>query len=237
MKTRAICLVGSFAASDYLFSRLDEHFKRRDVHILRPDIYLNKVVADGAVLYGINRLVSGRVSKHTFGVEATLHFDLMDDEHVRRSNKIYISPSGHPRITGIFSEILGKGQVVLQETEFRKTYSQECPRDLFDLVNSVSLDLKCYCGHGARPPRWMDSEPEFFEDNCEVKANLASLKHHLQPRRNGTREYYSFELDVVLVFGSNELKAQIAWMENGVEKRGPASIVYDTTATRNDSDG
>ncbi|KAF8331234.1 hypothetical protein F5887DRAFT_917458, partial [Amanita rubescens] len=37
---KAICLVGGFATSDYLFSRLDGHFKERDIQILRPDRYL-----------------------------------------------------------------------------------------------------------------------------------------------------------------------------------------------------
>lgn len=37
---QAICLVGSFSMSDYLFSRLDEHFSVRDVSVMRPDGYL-----------------------------------------------------------------------------------------------------------------------------------------------------------------------------------------------------
>ena len=33
-------MVGGFATSDYLFSKLEEHFKLRGIDILRPDAYL-----------------------------------------------------------------------------------------------------------------------------------------------------------------------------------------------------
>ncbi|PCH36679.1 hypothetical protein WOLCODRAFT_157378 [Wolfiporia cocos MD-104 SS10] len=42
--------------------------------------------------------------------------------------------------------------------------------------------------------------------------------------------YYEQEYKVVLICGLTELKAQIIWEENGVEKRGPATIVYDDDA-------
>jgi hypothetical protein len=37
---QAICLVGGFSATNYLFSRLDEHFSVRDISVMRPDEYL-----------------------------------------------------------------------------------------------------------------------------------------------------------------------------------------------------
>lgn len=33
-------MVGGFATSDYLFSKLEHHFKVKGVDILRPDAYL-----------------------------------------------------------------------------------------------------------------------------------------------------------------------------------------------------
>ena len=91
----------------------------------------------------------------------------------------------------------------------------------------------CYRGRAAKAPLWLDLEQgslhcgcgdgclslantwtEFFEDNCEVFADLASLKSHLKPLWNGGREYFRFEMDVVLLFGLTELKAYIAWKED-----------------------
>ncbi|KAF8632452.1 hypothetical protein AX15_001886 [Amanita polypyramis BW_CC] len=231
---KAIFLVGGFATSDYLFSRLEEHFKARNIHILRPDAYLNKAVAEGAVSYYIDHRVSVRVARCTFGVEVTRAFDPTDSEHIRRASRTQNAPSGHLRIGGIFSEILAKGTAVSEETEFRKSYFHELPRHEFDTCKSLSVSLKCYRGRASTPPKWMDVTPEHFYDTCEVTADLSSFKRHLKPLQNGRREYYRFEMDVVLLFGLTELKAQIAWMENGMEKRSGASVVYDIMSVRKD---
>jgi hypothetical protein len=37
---QAIFMVGEFATSDYLFSKLEDHFKLRGIDILRPDASL-----------------------------------------------------------------------------------------------------------------------------------------------------------------------------------------------------
>ncbi|KAK2462913.1 hypothetical protein APHAL10511_005111 [Amanita phalloides] len=230
---RAICLVGGFATSDYLFSSLDKHFNGRNLRILRPDGYLSKAVAEGAVSYHIDHRVSTRVARITYGVEVTDLFDSLDPEHARRRHLFYTCMSGELRIDGVFSDILLKGTAVSEETEFRKSYCADIPRSAFDADGSIQLDLKCYRGRAAKPPFWIDCEKEFFEENCNIKADLTSLKRHLTLQRNGGREYYTIELDVVLLFGLTELKAQIAWMEDGVDKRGPASVVYDTMSMRN----
>ena len=123
---------------------------------------------------------------------------------------------------------------VSEEKEFRKTYFHELPRNQFEEFNSVELVLMCYRGRAAKAPQWLDLDQgssfhcaredgcgsptnaptEFFEDNCEVFADLASLKSHLKPLWNGGKEYFRFEMDVVLLFGLTELKAYIAWKED-----------------------
>ncbi|KAK2462915.1 hypothetical protein APHAL10511_005113 [Amanita phalloides] len=233
---RAICLVGGFATSDYLFSSLDTHFSSRNLRILRPDGYLNKAVAEGAVSYHIDHRVSTRVARFTYGIEVTRPYSLLDPEHthIRRRHLVYTSPSGMRRIEGIFSDILLKGTAVSEETEFRKTYFHEIPLHCYETFKSLTIALKGYRGRATKPPVWIDSEEAFFEDNCEVTADLTQFKRHLVPQRRGDKEYYRFEMDVVLLFGLTELQAQIAWKQNGVEKRGPASVVYDTMTVAND---
>jgi len=62
----------------------------------------------------------------------------------------------------------------------------------------------------------------FFPDNytqlCTVITDLSKVP--LSPSRgaNGAT-FYRIDYDVVLLFGLTELKAQVAWKENGVEKR------------------
>ena len=65
-------------------------------------------MTDGAVSYHIDHRVSVRVSKFTFGIEATRLFDPSNAEHICRPSLVVPSPSGQRRIEGIFSEILAK---------------------------------------------------------------------------------------------------------------------------------
>ncbi|KAK2462911.1 hypothetical protein APHAL10511_005109 [Amanita phalloides] len=215
---RAICLVGGFATSDYLFSSLDAHFSGQNFRILRPDGYLNKAVTEGAVSYHIDHCVSTRVSRFSYGIEVCNQFDPLNLEHIRRNHLVFTGLSGERKINGIFSDILLKGTAVSEETEYRKPYFREISRSSFDTDKRIKVNLKCYRGRAAKPPNWIDCEEELFEDNCEIEADLTGLP--LTVRRNGAEEYYRVDFDVVLLFGLTErLKAQIAWKQKGVENR------------------
>jgi hypothetical protein len=57
---------------------------------------------------------------------------------------------------------------------------------------------------------------EFFPSLCEVSANVSRMKQSIRPRgrRKARDKFWVVEYDVILLFGSTELKAQIAWTEN-----------------------
>ena len=57
---------------------------------------------------------------------------------------------------------------------------------------------------------------DFFSNLCTVTADMSELKKSIQPQTNriNGKHYYSFEFDIVILFGFTELKAQMAWMEN-----------------------
>ncbi|KAJ6592476.1 hypothetical protein B0H19DRAFT_1364978 [Mycena capillaripes] len=65
-----------------------------------------------------------------------------------------------------------------------------------------------------------------FKVLCTVHADTSKIAKTLNRKLGLNGIYYSLDLDVVLSFGLTELTAQIAWIENGVEKRGPAELVY-----------
>jgi len=52
------------------------------------------------------------------------------------------------------------------------------------------------------------------------------------PKAQGKGIFYRLHFDIVLLFGMTELKAQIAWKENGIEKRSAAKIFYDPDTTK-----
>ncbi|KIM71905.1 hypothetical protein PILCRDRAFT_93667 [Piloderma croceum F 1598] len=62
-----------------------------------------------------------------------------------------------------------------------------------------------------------------FATLCTVEADTSQLINATRPHRGqGGVLFYEQIFSVVLLFGLTELKAQLCWMEDGEEKRGPA---------------
>ncbi|KAG2104014.1 uncharacterized protein F5147DRAFT_615286 [Suillus discolor] len=221
-----VCLVGGFAASDRLFVRLQEYFLPLGINFCRPDAHANKAVADGAVSFYIDHLVSSRVARVTYGIECKWQYNFQDPEHLARRHKAVIDVDGKTYIQEQFESILLKGTQVSEQREFRKPFF--ATRKSLAECKSYSTDIMCYKG-ALREPRWLDIERSSFATLCTIHADLRELSRTLRPKRSALDQskYYEFGFDVVLLFGCTELKAQISWKEKGVEMRGPASIVYD----------
>ncbi|KAK2462939.1 hypothetical protein APHAL10511_005137 [Amanita phalloides] len=246
---KAVFMVGGFAHSEYLFSELNEHFRMRDIEILRPDAYLNKAVAEGAILYKINHLVTSRVSKYTYGIESHKMFNPANPDHAYRASKCTEWPSGDIWVPSAFSCILPKDSEVSEDKQFRKPYFKEYDENKFRKLSTISVDVLCYRDRISKVPAWIDQDPDLFPNLCTVTADVSEVKkliHHKTNKKTG-RAYYELRFDVILLFGLTELQAQIAWKENGIERRydpahfrraciefelrGQASIVYDIDLT------
>jgi hypothetical protein len=71
-----------------------------------------------------------------------------------------------------------------------------------------------------------------FATLCTVEADTSQLINAMRARRGqGGALFYEQIFSVVLLFGLTELKAQLCWMEDDEEKRGPAKVVYDLDVT------
>ena len=68
----------------------------------------NKAVAHGAVCFYLERLVSARVIKLTYGVDVVVDYDEYDPEHYARRGSRFTRPSGRVMIPNGFSPILLK---------------------------------------------------------------------------------------------------------------------------------
>jgi len=67
-----------------------------------------------------------------------------------------------------------------------------------------------------------------FSTMCIVNADISRMTKTLKPKRGLTgKTYYLLEFGIILCFGLTELKAQLVWNENGEEKRGPATVMYE----------
>ncbi|XP_006460481.1 hypothetical protein AGABI2DRAFT_192178 [Agaricus bisporus var. bisporus H97] len=220
-----VFLVGGFAASDYLFSKVKEQLEQRGLHVFRPDTQINKVVADGAISGILDKPVGTRVSRYSSGVLCSTTFFPFMPDHIKRRHTCVRQLDGGLVVPGYFSVILGRNVQVSETQEFRSPFIN-CDRDLDDL-RKLTMEVTCYRGQlGPEKHKWVDHDPLQYHEVCTIEANLSSVPIPMQFGPSGP--YYEVQVDVVLLFGLTELKAQIAWTENGVEKRGPAEIIYDT---------
>lgn len=220
-----IVLVGGFAASDWLFSQLQQQLGSRGLSICRPDGHVNKAVADGALSFYLDHFVSARVANFTYGIECVTDFQRSKPEHLMRASTVIPMPSGRSVVPHMFSPILTKGTHVQEEKEFHQKYWQEGSH--IRSMESLYVDLLCYRGPSPAPD-WIDLNPHMFSTLCTVQADTSGITRSLalEMGREG-QAFYTIRFDVVLLFGLTELKAQLQWVENGETKRCPAVIVYD----------
>ena len=70
--------------------------------------YRNKVVAIGAVSYYVDRFMTGRISKFTYGVPCNTLYDPYNPEHVQCQHKSFINAIGERRVPGHFVTMLSQ---------------------------------------------------------------------------------------------------------------------------------
>ncbi|KAJ7073103.1 hypothetical protein C8F01DRAFT_268957 [Mycena amicta] len=220
----SVFLVGGFAASEWLFSELKRRLSSLRLDVSRPDSHVNKAVSDGAVSFYLDHFVSTRISKDTYGIGTYVPYEPSNSEHSRRSHLMFIDVTGKPCIAGGFSSILPRGQSVSETEEFRSTF---CIRETtLPALWTINVDILRYQGT-YQDPQWLDVDSENYSTLCTVHAETFTLAQTLRPLFGTKGVYYQLDFDVVLSFGKTELKAQIAWKQNGLEKRGPAEILYE----------
>jgi hypothetical protein len=223
-----VVLVGGFAASDWLFSKVNELLAPLGLNVLRPENHVNKAVSDGAISFYLDHLVRTRVSKVTYGTISATRYNPSDPDHRSRSHEAYNSRTGYKRIPS-FSVILPKNIQVLETKEFRKSYSKHS--DSAADFRSFNDSVWCYRGDVVTPKL---SDTNNFTVLCTLEADLSRAPVRTLPKATGKGVFYSVNIDIILLFGLTELKAQVAWKENGVEKLSAAKIIYDPDTTNYD---
>ncbi|KAG5636039.1 hypothetical protein H0H81_009312 [Sphagnurus paluster] len=213
---KSLFLVGGFSASEYLFFKLKEEFEPLGLSLCRPDTHVNKAVADGSVSFYLDRYISARVSRHTYGVRCCMAFNPFNPDHLLRSERMIVDVDGL-YLPGHFSTILKKNVQVSETKEFRRSYCRTATKRC--MLESAQSDIKCYRG-SQEVPSWWDDEDPAFTTLCTIEADTKTLSLGLEPKLNAKQQvYFQLVFDIILSFGLTELKAQIAWMEDGVEKR------------------
>ncbi|EIN07325.1 hypothetical protein PUNSTDRAFT_144834 [Punctularia strigosozonata HHB-11173 SS5] len=222
---KSVFLVGGFAASPWLLRSLQDHFAGENITISRPDGHTSKAVAEGAVIYYLDHLVTSRVARFTYGTSVFREYDPDLPEHLRRSHLVEThSRTGRSILDDGFSAILRKNTAVTETKEFSGSFVYHW--GVNDSMSHHKAKIMVYRGRLA-DPQWLDEDRGGFSTLCSIKADMSGLRDYLSTRegKNG-REYISGAYEIVFQFGA-EMKAQMSWMENGIEKRSPAQIIYE----------
>ncbi|KAJ3798083.1 hypothetical protein GGU11DRAFT_782338 [Lentinula aff. detonsa] len=216
-----VLLVGGFAASPWMFSKLKDTFQQLGLSIYRPDTHVNKAVSDGGVSFYLDHFVGFRMARCSYGVKCCDTYESWNPEHQRR--RFFTSLDDITLVENSFSLILKKGIQITQAQEFRQSYQSTTSHRL----QNISENVLAYQGIDNNPS-WIDVDPETYSTACTVTADVSKITRALSPLKNSAGfMYHRLEFDIVLLFGLTELQAQIAWKENGLEKRSPAKIVYE----------
>jgi hypothetical protein len=169
-------------------------------------------------------MVSVRVARWTYGVKCSPWYTPSNFEHAARSGTVFTGPSGEKHVPDGFNAMLVKGTEVSEDKEFSRPYIRDY-RKISDL-ESIKVDILCYRGI-SQNPQWMDVDPHMFSTVCTVTADTRRMTKLLKSGRDSDDvPYYRLEFDTILLFGLTELKAQIRWIENDMEMRCPAELVY-----------
>jgi len=223
-----VVFVGGFAASDWLFTKVHELLTPLGLNVIRPGNHVNKAVSDGAISFYLDHFVRTRVSKFTYGNFYSPKYNPSDPDHLSRSHNVCTSSSGEELISEFFDIILPQNTQISETKEFRESYFK-CSDSPF---GTCDIFIWCYRGNVVTP-KWKDVDTNNYMKLCTIEVDLSRIPSLRQRRHKGKGTFYKVDYDIVLSFGMTELKAQVAWKENGIEKRTAARIVYepDTAVT------
>jgi len=186
----------------------------------------NKAVADGAVSFYIDHLVSSRVARTTYGINITTRYNSQDPEHRARKHTQFISLAGHLTIPNKFGSILLKvnmenalvhsmdadmfsqGTQVSELREFRRSFSFS--KKSRAACASHSVNISCYKGD-LQEPKWMDTErcmaclllDQAHADSIQFSLILHAVHDSCRPLRaipNTSAQTISFR-SIGLLFG------------------------------------
>ncbi|TEB37943.1 hypothetical protein FA13DRAFT_713513 [Coprinellus micaceus] len=107
--------------------------------------------------------------------------------------------------------------------EFRCSFSRQAVERRS--LNCLRVAILAYSG-SQKSPVWIDSDPLNYPTACTVEVNTTSLPVQMTTSATGAR-YFEIGFEIILLFGLTELQAQIAYRQNGQEKRGRAQVIYE----------
>ncbi|KIO22616.1 hypothetical protein M407DRAFT_27874 [Tulasnella calospora MUT 4182] len=220
-----VFLVGGFAASPWILSETKRRLKTVGItcEVRRADSNTAKAVAHGGVAFYLDRNVTERTMRHTYGVSLRPWFDSSNPEHQARSHMSKTNPvTGLKNVDGGFFPIVKKGQVVKVDSVYRQG-SQSVASRAPEMFTNVQ-PIKRY--NGTRENiAFIDMDPSAFADIGWFSYEIPASAMKRQTGQSGT--YYTADFEIVITLGTVEIKAHVEWEENGEKKKTPANSMWE----------
>ena len=117
-----VAMVGGFSESVFFRTELQARLGSL-AQICKPDEATSKAVANGAVAWLIDGVVSARVAKMTYGIRCTTRFRPMDRQHAARQAQSFVGLDGSIRLANSFGAILHKGESGVEDRDYIEPFS------------------------------------------------------------------------------------------------------------------
>ncbi|CAE6514471.1 unnamed protein product [Rhizoctonia solani] len=222
-----VLLVGGFGDSPYLQNQFESHFNSDDRQVLLANESTSKAVAVGSVIWNTLGSVIARTPRRSFGMICAIPHMPWIEIAGGEGRTAYIGPPGVPMIPGKWAQIVKKGVPLDAETIFRENY-KHITTEPNPTSMQLSMDFISYSGDDEPMWAWDKNEnlrPK-FKQVCTINAHIWDIEGALQPAIGITGIHYRYMLvDVCICFGTTELRAHLEWEQNGVRRKGPATVV------------
>ncbi|CAE6336881.1 unnamed protein product [Rhizoctonia solani] len=229
LSPKHLLLVGGFGESKYLRRRLNQEFGKEGCRVTIVDDSTSKAAADGSVIWAAKLSVVGRVTRTAYGTTVRTRYDPLNPDHIDR--KITRGNGGYQGVTGKWSEIVAEGVTLsAQESARRKFLKSYKPgKSSYSDLDKYTDEIWVYYGQPGTNPGWIEDKEgntnHGFEKLCTVEANLSGMRNALIRKMGVDGTYEVLEFWLAIQAGGTELCARIEWIENGVQKSGPVTIM------------
>ncbi|KAG8837726.1 hypothetical protein FRC18_008228 [Serendipita sp. 400] len=231
-KAQHLLLVGGFGESPYLQSQLREEFGKSGISVVTVEEPSKKAAAEGAAIWYLKQLVTGRAVRYTLGANIRQAFDPAAYPYQReRSFLAYTCTDGHKRIDGVFDIWVEKNRIVDGRFQKLSEYSRiyEHPPD-----NLGEFTMSVLVWEGNQKPIWCENILGELVPGarilCTLSGNLSRMRSSLSKKNGvGGQPYWIVTFQVLVLFGGTKMQARLQWNEGKQQRQGPISIIPNST--------
>lgn len=224
-KVQHLLLVGGFGESPFLRQRSKALFEATGTSIVTVEQSFKKAAVEGAAIWYLKKLVSGRAARFSIGLKLSTSFDDSNLEHREREALAYIATDGSKRLTR-FAQLIEKNAVLQQGREiYKKVYTdwEKFPGETGKHYTGI------YVWEGDGTGHWFtDREGKAYPQMrklCTIKTELKDMVNAITTNQGSNGEFWTLAYFLVVRFGATRIQAWKEWKEGGKTHKGPATVL------------